>query len=113
MGKLIKLRELREERRLNQEALALRINVSQSTISAYEVGERTPDVDMLTAIARFFNVSIDYLLGLTEVKEPIIESDLSMEEIEFLHVYRNLKRNEREKVISYIDGLCDRRHFFS
>ena len=47
---MLRLKELREQRRLNQEGLALKLNVSQSTISAYEVGERAPDFDTLIAI---------------------------------------------------------------
>lgn len=63
---MLRLKELREKKRLNQEGLALKLSVSQSTISAYEVGERTPDLKTLVTIAKFFDVSIDYLVGLSE-----------------------------------------------
>lgn len=84
---MIRLRELREERRLSQDGLALKLNVSQSTISAYEVGDRTPDLETLIAIARFFGVSLDYLVGQTDLKQPIRQSDLNSSELEtFTHL---------------------------
>lgn len=102
---MTRLKELREQRRLNQEGLAMNISVSQSTISAYEVGERTPDLETLIAIAKFFDVSIDYLVGLSDVKQNIKRSDLTPDEIDHLHTYRQLNSTTKEKVKAYIDGL--------
>lgn len=102
---MLRIKELREQQRLNQEGLALKFNVSQSTISAYEVGERVPDLETLIAIANFFNVSLDYLAGLSDLKQPIKQSDLSPNELEHLHIYRQLSDIDREKVKAYIDGL--------
>ena len=68
-GNMMRLKELREERRLSQDGLALKLNVSQSTISAYEVGDRTPDLETLIAIAQFFGVSLDYLAGQSDLKQ--------------------------------------------
>ena len=102
---MLRLKELREQRRLNQEGLALKLSVSQSTISAYEVGERTPDLETLLNITKFFDVSLDYLVGLSDVKQSITYSDLSPAELEHLHTYRQLSELDREKVKAYIDGL--------
>lgn len=105
---MVRLKELREERRLNQEGLALKLNVSQSTISAYEIGERTPDLETLIAIANFFNVSLDYLAGLSDLKQQIRQSDLSPNELEHLRTFRQLNDIDKEKVKAYIDGLQSR-----
>ena len=94
---MLRIKELREQERLNQEGLALKLNVSQSTVSAYEVGERVPDLKTLIAIARLFNVSLDYLAGLSDVKQQIRQSDLSSNELEHLYTYRQLRNNDREK----------------
>lgn len=104
----MRLKELRDERRLNQEGLAQKLNVSQSTISAYEVGERTPDLETLIAIANFFNVSLDYLAGLSDLKQQIRQSDLSPKELEHLFVYRQLSDMDKERLSAYIDGLQSR-----
>ena len=105
---MIRLKELREERRLSQDGLALKLNVSQSTISAYEIGDRTPDLETLIAIAQFFGVSLDYLAGLSDLKHQIRQSDLTSKELEHLHIYHQLSDMDKEKVSSYIDGLQSR-----
>ena len=105
---MMRLKELREERRLNQEGLALKLNVSQSTVSAYEIGERTPDLETMIAIAQFFDVSLDYLAGLSEVRHPIRESDLSDREASHLCPFRSLSEIDKAKVEAYIDGLQSR-----
>lgn len=58
-----KLRTLRKDRGLTQSELGKALGVSPSTIGMYEQGRREPDKDALLAIANFFNVSTDYLLG--------------------------------------------------
>ncbi len=102
---MMRMKELREELRLNQEGLALKLNISQSTVSAYEVGDRTPDLKILIRIAQFFGVSLDYLAGLSDLKQQIRESDLSANELEHLYAYRQLSEADKEKVNAYIDGL--------
>lgn len=105
---MLRLKELREQRRLNQEWLAVKLNVSQSTISAYEIGERVPDLETLIAIAKFFDVSLDYLAGLSDLKQQIRQSDLSPAELEHFHTYRQLSDSDKEKIKAYIDGLQSR-----
>ena len=61
-----RLKELRIEKGLTQTQLAKELRVNQRTISNWEVGERQPDLDTLEVIAKYFNVSYDYLLGLTD-----------------------------------------------
>ena len=63
-----RFKNLRDELELSQTQLGLILNVSQKTISNYELGNRFPDEDMLNKIAELFDVSIDYLLGRTEIK---------------------------------------------
>ena len=103
-----KLKELREQRRLNQEGLAMRLSVSQSTISAYEVGDRTPDLETLIAIANFFDVSIDYLVGLSETRKHVVHGDLSLDELDCLSRYRKATSVDKEKIRAYMDGLLSK-----
>lgn len=105
---MLRLKQLREERRLSQAGLAIHLNISQSTVSAYEVGDRTPDLETLVAIAQFFDVSLDYLAGLSERKYQMTQSDLTLEELTHLHAYRQLNSHQKERVKAYIDGLRDR-----
>ncbi|MFA5450185.1 MAG: helix-turn-helix transcriptional regulator [Clostridia bacterium] len=61
-----RLKELRIEKNLSQVALAKHLKVSQRSISSWETGFREPDFQTLNAIAKFFEVSTDYLLGLED-----------------------------------------------
>ena len=57
-----RLRELREDRGLSQQALAELVNTSQQNIHKYENGITEPDIQMLKALASVFHTSIDYLV---------------------------------------------------
>lgn len=61
-----RLREIRTENKLKQEDLAKILSVNQRTISNWENSVNEPDFDMLSKIAKYFEVSADYLLGLEE-----------------------------------------------
>ncbi|HEX3047211.1 MAG TPA: helix-turn-helix transcriptional regulator [Bacillota bacterium] len=62
-----RIKELREERGLTQEALSGDLGLSgKSAIANYEKGFRTPEYETLLKIADYFNVSTDYLLGRTD-----------------------------------------------
>lgn len=63
---VFRLKELREARHLSQVRLAMELNLSQNSISRYENQEREAGYETLVAIAEYFQVSLDYLLGRTE-----------------------------------------------
>lgn len=67
-GDLMRLKELRKEKGISQLKLAMELNTNQNTISRYETGEREPGINELISIADYFNVSVDYLLGRTDVR---------------------------------------------
>lgn len=59
----MRLKELRKERKMLQRQVAEAINCSQAVYSRYENGEREPSKEILAALADFYSVSVDYLLG--------------------------------------------------
>ena len=61
-----RLRELRLEKGLTQQKLADVLKVDRTTVMKWETGERETSFSMLVTIARYFNTSIDYLLGNTD-----------------------------------------------
>lgn len=61
-----RLKEIRLEKGLTQTQLAQKTNMSQAGIAKWETGHRTPSVEGLIALAKFFGVSIDYLVGLED-----------------------------------------------
>lgn len=65
-----RLRELRIEKDLLQSDIAKLINKSERTIGFYETGERDMNTETLAILSDFFNVSIDYLLGKSDIRNP-------------------------------------------
>ena len=65
----LKIKDLREDHDLTQKELAKILNCSQQTYSRYETGEITINIESLIILANFYNTSIDYLVGITNIKE--------------------------------------------
>lgn len=65
-----RIRALREDRDLSQKELANILGMSQTGYSKYETGENDIPTGILIAMAKYYQTSIDYLLGLTDVKVP-------------------------------------------
>lgn len=65
-----RLKELRIEKGLLQSDIAKIINKGERTVGFYETGERDMNTETLAILSDFFNVSIDYLLGKTDIKNP-------------------------------------------
>ena len=75
-----KLYELRKQKGLSQEELANRLNVSRQTVSKWEVGESSPDMEKLVAISELFDISLDELVldkavKKEEASEQVVKSD--------------------------------------
>ena len=66
----MRLKDLREDLDIKQEVIAKYLNVKQNTYSQYENGQRQLPVSVLIKLAKYYNVSTDYILGLTDIKEP-------------------------------------------
>lgn len=73
LGKRIK--KLREKKNLNQLEFSKILNISNTTLSQYEAGNRTPSDEIKEKVADYFGVSVDYLLGRTE--KSISEVEIS------------------------------------
>ena len=90
-GNILKTLRLRKD--MTQAQLANKLGLTKSVISAYETGLRLPSYDILIHIARIYNVSTDYLLGI-EKKQEIDLSGLSQEETNaLLNLINAMKRN--------------------
>ncbi len=62
-----RLKELREERNLTQKQVAATLKINPVTYLHYEKAQREPPLILLAEMAAYFNVSVDYLLGLTDL----------------------------------------------
>lgn len=84
------LRTLIEERDMTQKELAMQLNIAPSTMGSYVQNTREPDFATLKSIAKFFNVSIDYLLDYSSGKTATHQED------ELLRIFRSLPPEQRD-----------------
>lgn len=64
-----RMRELRQDNDLKQKDVAKMLGVAQTTYSQYELDKRPMPIEYLIALCKFYNVSADYMLGLTNKKQ--------------------------------------------
>ena len=60
--KMLGLKEIRRKKNLNHLKVAKDVSISREAISYYENGQRSPNIEMLVTLSKYFNVSIDYLI---------------------------------------------------
>lgn len=100
----IRLENLIEEKNVSQKQLAIDLHVSKSTINGYITGYREPDFAMLTRLATYLDSSTDYLLGLSDEKNPA-PSTLDADEAELIRLYRALIPKHRKLVMGQVKFL--------
>ena len=100
-----RLYELRKSEHLTQQLLAVRLGIDQSSVSSYETGKYLPTVEVLAKYARYFGVSADYLLGLTDVKTPIRTAPDDQTAYAF-SLFASLSDSARDRAIGYLESLC-------
>lgn len=104
-----RLFELRHQLDLSQAELANRIGVNKQTISQYERGVRRPDLDTLSILCDFFNVSSDYILGKSNVTIRYVDSadldKLCITDLErdIISAYRRAPESRREAVRALLE----------
>lgn len=104
------LKKLRTEKKLSQKQLAEEINTKQQNIHRYENGFYEPDIHTLKLLADFFETSIDYLVGNTDIRhkiEPVQPFDLNEDESLLVEKYRQLDPNVRSSIMRMIDTLLE------
>lgn len=95
------LKELRIKKSISQKQLADVIGVSQQSINKYENHMIEPDINTLIALADYFNTSVDYLIGHTDIDhiiEKVKHDDLNSDESSLIDGYRQLNKIEKESI---------------
>ena len=65
-----RIRSLREDRDLTQSSIAALLHIGQKTYSDYELGKTRIPLDSMIVLAKFYNVSMDYICGVSDVQSP-------------------------------------------
>ncbi len=113
-----RLKKLRKDKKITQKELAKILNIQNTTLSQYENGVNEPNDEMKVKIADYFGVTIDYLLGRSNVKQINADIDKEANELadEIIEIYiqkGKIKRGEkitpeqREKILKEIELFVD------
>ena len=94
-----RLLELRKDADLTQDDLAAILNINKHSISSYERNKSEPPDAIKIAIARYFDVSIDFLLGLTEIPTPLERQQ------QILRLPASFPQHMLPELMNYVDYL--------
>lgn len=99
-----RLKQLRDEKGLKQADIAEVLGVSRTTYTQYETEKSEPDLATVTRLAEFFNTSVDYLLGNTNVRTPIETiaahhdgEDWTEDELEDIGAFKEFVKSRRKQ----------------
>lgn len=104
-----RIKQLRENRGLIQEILASELGITQQMLSKYERDVLCIKVDVLKKIAEYFNVTTDYLLGISEVKRDL-QGQMKVNKTldtyyDFIEIYKGLDEYDQELVWSIMQTV--------
>lgn len=101
--------ELRRDKGLKQCELGEILHISPQVISSYERNIRQPSIEMLIEFAKFFNVSVDYLLGLTDhpISPSVLETEFSdgVTYSSVLNILPRLNPEQRSALLTILDNM--------
>lgn len=103
-----RLKMLRKEKKLTQVKLGEMLNYGYTAIANYESGRNQPAIADLKKIASIFDVSLDYLLGVNDIRHPYIVDEDSAEFNRFQSYYTQLNKSNRQELLLYMQWLLDR-----
>lgn len=101
------LKTLRMQSGISQKQLADVIGVSQQSINKYENHSVEPDIDTLIALADFFGVSVDYLVGHSGFSEPVSQVNLTANEFALIKDFKRLSPRQKESIQLIIKNYLD------
>lgn len=109
-----RMKELRISKNLNQNALAKALGYSQQTISRIENGKSIPDIKTMQAIADYFDVSLDYLLYRSEIKNTLKNKDelqmIIINNYDFLKLIMKMNDKSKKLLLHIAESIVDDLH---
>lgn len=104
------LKKLRQQKGISQQVLADFIMVSQQSVNKYENHNVEPDINTLIKIADYFDVSVDYLIGRTDIKHCagiLTHNDINTLESKMLSDFRGLNDIQKDCILKLINSYKD------
>lgn len=107
-----RLKELRTKNHYTQAFISSRLNLGRSAYSNYELGKRMPSLDIVVDFAKFYQVSLGYLLFSDEYQASSVASESveqrPADELLLLNHYRSLSKTKKQEVLDFISFLKTR-----
>ncbi|HIT72111.1 MAG TPA: helix-turn-helix transcriptional regulator [Candidatus Fimicola cottocaccae] len=103
-----RLRFLRKEKHHTQKKLGEILNYGYTAISNYESGRNEPSISDIKKIAKFFDVSVDYLLCVNDIRNPYLQEESSESFMEFKNLFSKLDEDNKEELLRYMKYLSVR-----
>ena len=106
------LKRLRSDKGISQQALVEIICISQQSMNKYENHNIEPDITTLTLLAKYFNTSVDYLIGNTEINhiiEKLEPYELNDDESALINDFRKLNETEKESIKTVIANYLNKK----
>ncbi|HFL3586829.1 helix-turn-helix transcriptional regulator [Clostridioides difficile] len=98
------LKDLRIKKGLTQEQVTKYLITTKVSIGRYENGTKEAKIEILDSLSNYYNVSVDYLLGKTSIKNYTTISEIS----KMIKAYKSLPKEAQEHINIYIEFLVDR-----
>ncbi|MGN0594988.1 MAG: helix-turn-helix domain-containing protein [Hominimerdicola sp.] len=105
-----RIRDLREDCDLTQEALCQKLYMHKTTYTNYEQGKHTVPLDFAVTLAEFYKVSLDYIAGLTNYKHGKAKPDFTDEQLNIVEQYSKLNEKNKGKLELFMEQLLEKQN---
>lgn len=102
-----RIRDLREDSDKKQSEVAEYLGTTKQYYSLYEKGANEISFERAIALAKYYNVSLDYIAGLTNNKRGLTNSELTREQQELLRISNELSSDEKTKIIALLKAMIN------
>lgn len=103
-----RIRDLREDSDLTQEALCKKLYMHKTTYTNYEQGKHTVPLDFAVTLADFYDVSLDYIAGRTNFKRDTGSLRISREQLEIAQKFDSLSERNKGRLEQFLEQLIEK-----
>ena len=103
-----RIRDLREDNDKTQQEIAEYLIMKRGVYQRYESGEREIPLSIAIALSEYYNVSIDYIAGLTNEKVSVNTNDITASDLKFLSRFRQLSDLQKGRILERMDILLEK-----
>lgn len=103
-----RIRDLREDSDKTQKQVAEDMHLHLTQYHRYETGESEIPLSFAISLAKYYNVSIDYIAGLTNEKTSVNTNDISLSDLKFLIRFRQLSEIQKGRILERIDMITEK-----